>query len=245
MDLIVFENTDKMCGSIVTEIADVLRKNPSALFCIASGHTSLSLFETLVRLYDKNEIDFKDASIIAMDEWLGMSVKTPDSCGDFISKNFINKVNFKPENVRLFDGTAANCVIECRSAEQFIYDKSKHGAIDFLVMGAGMNGHIALNEPGCDLNAGVRVVELDDTTRKVGQKYFTESTTLTGGITLGVENFKNARRSILMVCGAHKKEILQKIINEPVSNAVPATVVREFENASLYCDEEAYMKGEM
>jgi len=223
---------------VANEISEFLSQKPESLLCIAAGHTSIGLFEALVGMYKRNEIDFKNASFVAMDEWLGMSHKTPNSCGDFLNRNFFAKLNFKPENIRLFDGSTSDDALECHNVVQFIKEKS--GVIDYLVLGTGMNGHLGLNEPGCDLDAGIHVAELDETTQLVGQKYFNEETQLNGGITLGIGDFSQARRAVLMVSGSHKREILHKIINEPASNAIPATAIRNFSNVSLYCDRDAY-----
>ena len=239
MNLKVFDGYDQMCEEIANEISVMLKVKPSALLCIAAGHTSLGLLECLVRLYEEKEINFKNASFVAMDEWLGMSEKTLGSCGEFISSNFLEKVNFEPVNIRLFDGTTSDHETECQGVAQFI--KSKSGYIDYLVLGTGMNGHLALNEPGSDFEACVRVVELDSTTKEVAQKYFSEDTHLSGGITLGIGDFAKARRSVLMVNGSHKHEILHKIIAGPVSPAIPATIITKFNNASLYCDKKAYI----
>ena len=38
---------------------------------------------------------------------------------------------------------------ECAEMEKFIKD---NGGIDCLLLGVGMNGHLALNEPGCDIH---------------------------------------------------------------------------------------------
>jgi glucosamine-6-phosphate isomerase len=238
MDIKTFDSYDLMCDAIADEIAEQVEKEPDSLICIAAGHTSLGLFKSLIKLYDTGKINLENTKFVAMDEWLGMSTDTPNSCGYFLLRNFFDLLNFKPENIRLFDGTTTDHQEECKSVARFI-EKSIRGAIDFLVMGTGMNGHLALNEPGCDFNARVGVVDLDETTKTVAQKYFNEATPLAGGLTLGIKDFSEAKRSILMVSGSHKKGILQKILNDTVSNAVPATAVREFENAALYCDKDA------
>ena len=238
--LVKFGSYKEMCRKIAGEISELLQENPEALLCIAAGHTSLGLFECLAQLYEEGGIDFKNVRFVAMDEWLGMSEQNPNSCGDFLNRNFFNRLNFDPENIRLFNGATGDHEKECREVAHFIKENSKYGVIDFLVLGTGMNGHLGLNEPGCDLEAGVSVVELDETTKAVGQKYFDEETPLSGGITLGIGDFAQARRSVLMISGSHKREILQKILEGPVNNMVPATAIHGFNNANIYCDRDAY-----
>ena len=236
----VFETYQEMCKEVALEMQEQLKANPKTLLCIASGHTSTGLFECLVRMFEDGSIDFSKAAFIAMDEWLNMSEKTPGSCGAFVNTHFLNKVNFEQDNIRLFDGTASDLTLECGAADEFIIEKSQHGVMDYVVLGSGMNGHLALNEPGCDFNTRVHVARLDESTKQVGQKYFQEKTELSGGITLGIGNFAEARRCVLMISGSHKHEILHKIVESQISNKIPATVIKKFANASIFCDNDAY-----
>jgi glucosamine-6-phosphate isomerase len=237
MEKRIFENYDGLCREITDEICHALQVKPSLLLCIAAGHTSLGLFERLVQAVKEGKADFSDAAFVAMDEWLGMDEKTPGSCGELLWKNFLNHVNFKPERIRLFNGAASEPDVECKEVEEFIVHHSK--AIDFLVLGAGMNGHLALNEPGTSFSSRAHIARLDSVTRQIGQKYFNAPVKLTAGLTLGIGNFVEAGRSILMVSGEHKKNILQQILHEEVSPALPATVIRTIANSALYYDKAA------
>lgn len=241
MDKKLFETYDMMCRQIADEIAADLRENPKQLLCIAAGHTSLGIFEHLIHDFKEGKIDFSRASFAAMDEWLHMSDKTTESCGYFIRKNFLEFVNYKPENVRLWDGTVADTKQECRAVEAFIREKSVHRTLDYLVLGSGMNGHLALNEPGTPFSSTAHTTALDSVTTRVGQKYFTEGASLTGGITLGIENFRRSRRTVLAINGAGKTEILRKLLNSTAPDEqLPVTALLTFENASLYYDKEAF-----
>ena len=240
MEIKVFDTYIQMCEEIALEIAKEMLSNPNLMLSVAAGHTSLGLLESLVRLHVSGEIDFSDGRFVALDEWLGMSDEDSESCGTFLKRNFLDKVNYKNENIRLFNGRVADHEAECQSVEDFIKKQSKNGVIEYLVLGAGMNGHLGLNEPGSSFVSRTRVVEVDETTQTVGQKYFKEKTEILGGITLGIGNFAQASRSVLMVSGTHKQEILHKIISGPITTKVPATAMRNFNNATVYCDRDAY-----
>lgn len=41
-----------------------------------------------------------------------------------------------------------------------------NGKIDYMILGVGMNGHVALNEPGVDLTLGAHVATLANKTRR-------------------------------------------------------------------------------
>lgn len=243
MNIEIFDSYADMCRITAKEILADLKDNPRQLLCIAAGHTSLGLFRELVQAYKEGRADFSKASFVAMDEWLYMSPDTKDSCGCFLMEHFLNHVNYHPQNVRLWDASKKDMATECNEIETFIKDHSCNRCIDFLILGAGMNGHLALNEPGSDLYGRAHVSSLDPITQKVGQKYFEGDAVLQGGATLGIQNFREAKRCILMINDSHKAGILYQIMQANQSDpAIPATAILEFENASLYCDRTAASK---
>ncbi|GHV02963.1 hypothetical protein FACS189485_04850 [Spirochaetia bacterium] len=237
METKVFPDYNSLCNKITGEICDALRLNPSLLLCIAAGHTSLGVFEGLCKAYKKGTADFSSVAFVAMDEWLGMNKDTPGSCGKLLCGSFLDLVNFKPENVRLFDGTVSDPDTECAAVEEFIVSHSCSGKINYVVLGSGMNGHLALNEPGVSFDLRAHAGQISQTTKEVGQKYFKEFVELKGGLTLGIANFREADRSVLMISGRHKSDILKRIISENPGTDIPATAIKDFKNASLYYDD--------
>lgn len=235
----IFADQEQLSAQVVEEICQLLLQKPDMLFCIAAGHTSVGVFRGLAAACKAGKADFSHASFVAMDEWVGMSAQTPDSCGQLLVRELLSHINLPAENVRLFDGTVADPLAECQAVEAFI---EARGGIDYLVLGCGMNGHLALNEPGTPFEQRAHLAQLDSLTAQVGQKYFQQQTSLTQGITLGIQNFGEARRSVLMVTGAHKANILQRILTEAISPELPATAVRGFVNASIYCDQPCAMQ---
>ncbi len=241
MEFRVFSDYEKMCFTTAEEIAEDLKNNPKQLLCIAAGHTSIGVLQELVKRYKKKEIDFSQASFIAMDEWLQMNVETDGSCGWFLYEYLLKEVNYKENQVFLWNGKADSYEAEIERAQNFIKEHSSGNAIDYLVLGCGMNGHLAFNEPGTEMKERAHVALLDETTTTVGQKYFKETVSLRGGLTLGLGEFKEAKRTVLLISESKKADIMKKIRSHTdFDKEVPATAVYEFENASLYCDQEVY-----
>ena len=237
MNAVEFKTYKELSEAVVREMAELAAKKPGALFCVAAGHSSLGIFNAAADMYAKGQIDFSENCFVAMDEWLGMSVQMPGSCGDFLTKNFLSKVNFPKENIRLFDGTSVPPERECESVGAYIAGR---GGIDYIVLGVGMNGHLALNEPGTAFDASVHVTALDEVTVRVGQKYFNGSkAVLLGGLTIGPREITTAKRAVLCVNGAQKAEVLKRVLTGHVGVEFPATVLRGMNNASVYYDAEA------
>ena len=241
MDIRTFDTYEALCAEIGFEICCALEQNPRLLICIAAGHTSIGLFDYLAEKFMAGGVNFSHAAFVSMDEWVGMSESTQSSCGHFLRSKFLSRVNFSESRIRLFNGLASDLESECRRVEDFIASNSINGVIDYLVLGTGMNGHLALNEPVADLESRAHVTSLTPLTAKVAQKYFPSQIQLTGGVTLGMANFREATRTMLMVSGSHKKEILSKILTDNYINGIiPASAIKTFANASIYCDKDAY-----
>lgn len=230
-----YDSYEAVCAEICSDICARLKKEPKMCLCIAAGHTSLGVLRGLKAAVQAGQADFSDAVFIAMDEWLHMNQNTPESCGTLLCKELLDEVKFR--KVRLIDGLSENMDEECAAIERFLKEETQHGVLDYLVLGCGMNGHLGLNEPGTPLNSRTHVTKLDPVTQSVGQKYFSQKTELTGGVTMGLENFVQARRSVLPICGAHKKEILDRLLQckEP-TETLPASAMLAAEDCTLYYD---------
>ena len=58
-------------------------------------------------------------------------------------------IDVKEENMRFFNPNPEDREKECAEKEKFIKD---NGGIDCLLLSVGINGHLALNEPGYDIH---------------------------------------------------------------------------------------------
>jgi 6-phosphogluconolactonase/glucosamine-6-phosphate isomerase/deaminase len=108
-----------------------------------------------------------------------------------------------------------------------------------ILLGAGMNGHLGLNEPGTSFDLYSHIVNLDETTKIVGQKYFSAKVTLTKGISLGLKYIMEAKTVILQLNGNRKAEVVKRLIESEVSPAFPASALKEHSNSYLLLDKEA------
>lgn len=230
----VFAEDEQLGEYVAAQIGALLETRPDALICIAAGTSSLPIFAALIRWVEDGRLSFERASFMAMDEWLHFGQDQDGSMADFLNKHFLGQVDFA--EIFLFDGLTSDPVAECARAEAFIAD---HGGIDYLIFGIGMNGHIALNEPGSEVDSRTRVVKVDSVTAQVGQKYFKQEAKLTEGITLGVANALETRQVVLVANTASKAAILRRFERESPNAALPATYLKLKEDMELLLTEAA------
>ena len=216
-------------------LIDAVREKPDALICLPAGSTAKRTYEILAERSARGEADFSRAWFVALDEWLDLEDES-ENCDAFMRRNFYGPMGIEDARVRRFDIHAADLQQACRDVDQFVFDR---GGIDVMLLGMGMNGHLGLNEPGGDFSDYAKVVDLDPVTMSVGQKYFSSATRLTRGITLGVHHMFETKRVILQVGGAHKAEIVERLVNTPPTEALPATVLKLLPHGTLVVDRDA------
>ena len=234
--LLIHKNHEALSQAVAERVADVLQDKPDALICLPSGNTPLRLFEILVNQHEIGEIDFSRCTFVLLDEWLGMDDQDEGSCRYWIDQKLLNPLCFKKEQIVAFDAKSDDLEGECKRVNKKIKEL---GGFDLVVLGVGMNGHLALNEPGTSFDSYAHVSTLDPLTAQVGQKYFTKETPLTTGITLGIRHFLEAQELIVMASGAVKAPVMKRALEGEVLENFPASVVQRDDKILVMLDEEA------
>jgi glucosamine-6-phosphate deaminase len=236
MKIKIYQDYDLLSQAAADIILKYLQKKPNSLVCIGSGDTPKGVCQLLVEAYKNSYIDFSETIFIVLDEWIGMDENDEGSCKFFVYENLYKPLSLKPEQIQCFNAKSMDLAKECTKINDFIEEK---GGIDVMLVGIGMNGHIALNEPFTSFNIYAHVSELAETTKTVGQKYFNQKMELTHGITLGLAHLKEAKLPILMANGVKKAKIIQKTIKEPVSVAIPSSIFQTLLSGLILLDQES------
>ena len=239
MEVIVKKDYEQMCKAVADYIVEYVNKKPESLIQLPGGDTPLGIFKALIEADKAGKVDFSKVTFVSLDEWENLGYETKGSCIQTLYDCLFNQLSINPEKqVCFFDGKA-NLETECKRVDQFVFD---HGNIDISVLGIGMNGHIGFNEPGFDDNQYCTIIPLDEVTKKVSVKYFGKQLNIEHGITLGFKHILNANKVILIADSMKKAEIVQKVVEGPITNEVPASLVRKVKNSVIYLDEEAATK---
>lgn len=231
---------DKALGQYVADrIAEVVRTKPDALISIAAGTSSFPVFDALKEMVRAGKLSFAQARFFGMDEWCGLPQDADGAMAEFLRKHFLRAVDFKEEF--LFDG-AADPQAECARAEAYL---AAHGPFDAIVFGIGVNGHVALNEPGVDPSLGVHIAQVAGVTATVAQKYFEKAAPpLKEGVTLGLADAAAAKALWVVANTPAKRDAVEQIEALTAAgapgNQVPASLVAALPQAELLVTEAVY-----
>lgn len=235
MQITVFDTKEQLAQAVAEAVAAYVRANPGALMCLAAGDTPLAAYARLARMHRDGAVDLNAMRYVGLDEWVGLGRADAGSCRQVMFDGFYDAAGIDPRHILAFDGLNSDLAGQCRAVDARV---AAHGGIGLTVLGIGMNGHVGFNEPGADPEANAHTVELDETTRRVGVKYFPDGKVPGMGITVGLGQLRAAGRILLVANGAHKAAIVARALRGAADPAVPASMLRNG-NLSVWLDKEA------
>ena len=233
MTIQTFPDHDTLSQHTAEHIAALVNQKPDALLCLASGDTPIETYRRFVALAQAGRVDVSRCTFVGLDEWVGFGPDDVGSCSYYVYRDLFRPLGLRPEQIHTFNAKANNLTAECARIDALIDNR---GGLDLLLVGMGMNGHIALNEPGTPFTNGCHVVELAKSTKTVGQKYFDRETALTQGITVGLRHLTGAHDVVLLVSGEKKATMLHTALTSPVTEQVPASIVQTQPDARVWVD---------
>ena len=236
MPLRIFDNATQLAQHTARHIAALLQTKPDATICLASGETPIPTFHALVELAQTGHANVDQCTFVGLDEWVGFGPADQGSCSYYLYRDLFEPLRLRPEQIQYFDAKAADLAGECRKIDEFIHSR---GGLDLLLVGVGLNGHIALNEPGIPFTNYCHVADLAEMTKEVGQKYFTTQTELNQGITIGLKHLMEAREVILMASGQRKAPVIRQALQGSITEQFPASIIQQHPNAHVWIDEAA------
>jgi galactosamine-6-phosphate isomerase len=236
MNIEIYNNYELLSEATANAMALLIKEKSNAVICIASGDSPKLACELFCKKVKEENVDVSQFFFVGLDEWVGLSPETFGSCHNDFKKRLIQPLGLADSQYHLFNAMAANLQNECTAMDKIIKEK---GGIDLMIVGIGMNGHIGFNEPGVDCNLLSHVINLDETTISVGQKYFQQQVLLQKGITLGLAHLINAKKVFLMANGERKATVIKKAVEGEMNNLFPASIMQQHNNGFVFIDNEA------
>lgn len=219
-------------------VASAIKNNPSAKLGLATGSTTLGMYEELVRLHKEEGLDFSMVSTFNLDEYLGLAADHPQSFHRFMRENLLDHVNIRSENVHIPDGTIhGNYEEYCLSYERAIRSA---GGIELQILGIGRNGHIGFNEPTSSFGSRTRLKVLTSETIDDNRRTFSPGEAVPEcAITMGIGTILEARKILLLATGSAKAEAVGNAIEGPITASVTASCLQLHPDVTFVVDEAA------
>ena len=231
---VIVDSAENIAAMAAQQYVDLLKRKPNAILGGATGSTPLGLYAELVRLNKAGEISFKDASSFNLDEYVGLDGSHDQSYRYFMDHNLFDHIDIDKSRTHVPSGIDVS--------DPAAYDKeiAAAGGVDLQLLGIGNNGHIGFNEPGTPFGSLTHIVELTESTRQANKRFFASIDEVpTHAVTMGVKTVMQARSIILMAIGPAKAPIMKEMLQGPVTEKVPASVLQLHPDVTVYMDYEA------
>ena len=195
--------------------------------------------EFLEALCTEQAIDWSRVNAFHMDEYLGLPADAPQGFGNFLKERIFDKLPFR--SVNYMNGACADPEQECERYASLL----RQYPVDIVCLGIGENGHIAFNDPHVALfddPKWVKIVDLDEKcrTQQVNDGCFSALEEVPiDAMTLTIPAMMSGRYLFCMVPSVRKACAVYNTLNDPISEVIPATRLREHENAALYIDSDS------
>ncbi len=237
MEIIVRKDYHAICQETAGLILQAWRKKKNLVLGLPTGKTPLGLYDQLVGLSERGELDFSEVVTFNLDEYLGLDENHPQSFARYMDERLFRHVNIKKENTHVLSGRPADVEEHCRDYERKIRSV---GGIDVQVLGIGHDGHIAYDVPSSSLVSRTRLLTLTREVVKANAPYYErESDVPRFCLTMGVGTILEAKTVILMASGRDKAAITAKAIEGPVTASVPASALQLHPQVKFVLDEDA------
>ena len=234
MDLKIFETAlelGEFAGKRTGEhLRAAIKERGHARLVVSTG---MSQFETLETLR-KEDVDWPKVEMFHLDEYIGLDETHKASFIKYLKERF---TGFLPAmKAHYMDGTKDPAqVISELTAE------ITKAPIDIALIGIGVNGHIAFNDPPADFNTkeSFKIVTLDRACKEqqVGEGWFASVSEVPNiAISITVHQIMQSKAIISAVPHAVKADAVYKTINQDVNNMVPATILKTHPDWTLAVD---------
>lgn len=231
---------DEMSKKAAHIIAAQIVLKPDCVLGLATGSTPVGTYKNLVEWYKNGDLDFSTLSSCNLDEYRGLSPENDQSYRYFMNTNLFDHVNIRKDHTFVPDGQEADSNKACQMYEQIIQDL---GGIDLQLLGLGHNGHIGFNEPAEEFPKITHCVDLTESTIQANKRFFEkESDVPRQAYTMGIGTIMSAKKILIVVSGEDKAEILNKIINGPITPQVPASILQLHPDVTIVADNAALSK---
>jgi glucosamine-6-phosphate deaminase len=232
----VFEDPPALAAAAAGAWLERLSECPELVVAVPAGRTPRPTYRRLREEAGRRHASFRRSHVFPVDE---LCAPAP-AHGYFwrqVRAEFLDWAGIPPSQCHPFEPAAADLEAMCDRVEALIRER---GGLDLVVLGLGLNGHLAANEPGSAFDSRTRPVVLDPET----VAYVLTDAGAAGpvgdrAVTLGLGTIAEAREVLVLVSGAAKRDILRRALTGPVGPDCPASLLQRLPGARVFADRAA------
>lgn len=218
-------------------IAALLRGPGRRTLVLSTGQTMVPIYRELVRLHRAGRAPFARAVTFNVDE-LCVPAEDPRSFRRFMERHLFGKVRLARRRIHFLAGDGPDAPRDCARYER---ELARAGGADLVLLGIGVNGHVAYLEPARALPPRTARVRLSASTRR-GLAAAGVRPVPREALTMGLETILSARQILLVATGGSKAKVVARALHGRVSPRCPASYLSLHPRLTVVLDREAASK---
>ena len=225
-------------------IADIVEKGIKSaqeagkayVMALGTGLSLTSVYNELAKRHKEKKLSF--SNVIAFNAYEFFPVQKDGAVRTInqLKERFLDHIDIKEENIHTLDGSINQDDVQevCRQYEQEIHAA---GGLDVALLGIGRQGNIASNEPGSSIQSITRLILIGNTAREEMENSLnTKEQVPPCSLTMGIGTLLSAKSIFLTAWGDEKSEIMQKVVEGPITDTLPASFLQTHPNAKVVLD---------
>jgi glucosamine-6-phosphate deaminase len=215
------------------KLKGAILKRGEARMIVSTGSSQFDMFRALV----KKNTDWTKVEVFHLDEYIGLPVTHPASFRKYLQDLFCGFVN-----LRRFHSIDVEEDIGEMIAR--LTEEIRKKPVDLGLIGIGVNGHIAFNDPPADFETtdAFRVVRLAPECKRqqVDEGWFESVEDVPDGA-VSMTVFQIMQCDSIISCVPHKvkADAIHKTFTSGVTSLVPATILKQHHDFNLFLDRES------
>ena len=237
MDILTYPTPSSLDAAAARFLADTVIRVPDAVIGLSTGRTTGIIHRAFCEWIRKENIDVSRVTFFGLDEVSGVSRDYSGACYTMLRNEVMIPLCIPEERFLMLPTQSEDFAADC---EAFRAELARRGGIELLFLGLGENGHLGFNQPGTPFDSVAWHSEMDPALEaRIRRETATPTEVHLGGVTLGLKDILGARHLILAAKGRAKAEIVKKMIQGPVSEEVPASVLQRHPSCLVLLDSDA------
>jgi len=251
----IFATNQEMGGTAGKEVGEALREYTvrKNLPVVANFAAAPSQDTFLAQLSKEEGIDWEKVTAVHLDEYVDLDKGHPNTFQVYLEEHLFDNIPIPREKVHYIKdlrGSPQEIATEYDQLIRKVVEETRdRGGIYIACIGIGVNGHIAFNEPHVDKRTKriVIPVEIDETSVKQQYddykdhpnpqaRYQTLEDVPQRAITVSCAGILAADRIFCMVPGAQKADAVKAMWDGPITDKLPASLLRLHHQVVLYLD---------
>ena len=228
----VAEDYEAMSRRAEQLIVTNLRRRPRLLLCASAGGTPTRLYQLLAARRQDEPRLFDRLRVLQIDEWGGLPPAHPATCDEDLRVKLVAPLRLSHDRYVSFRTDASDPEAECQRVAEWL---AQNGPIDLCILGLGLNGHVAMNEPAAAITPEIHVAKLARGSLNHAMLQNLERKP-TYGLTLGLRDILSSRQILLLVNGQKKQKALGRLLRPQVTTRFPASFLWLHSDATVLCD---------